>query len=561
MISNAFLLVFAIAFMGCVLATPFVTKVATWAGAIDRPDQFRRVHKGAVPRMGGLALAFGLVLSLVPVIWGGYLREWDGFATWWPRQWAVLGAALIILVVGAIDDTRGMQAKIKLLGQALAVMVLIAGDIRIKGIALLGVSVPLSYPLAFSALGQHFVLDLPSIAVTLVWFLACMNIWNLIDGMDGLASGVGLLVSGTLMLVAIHQGNMGSAATAAALAGCLAGFLLYNWHPACIFLGDTGSLLIGLLIGVIGVQDSLKGTTAVSILFPILAMGLPITDTAMAIFRRWVRELPLSSADRRHVHHLLMNLGLNPRQSAVILYFFTAGLCGVVLLGVAWRNEFLALVLGLSGCLAFLVILTSRRDELASLWADLQARRLRKRQEQHAAKVTWETIQKIELCENTERIWQTLLDASRSLGSDQVVIQCYHAGRLVLEHSSKSDPQATMAGSVASFRLLGGQDIELSVSLHQATESDLAADIAFRSLQRISLATAQRLERLLTPGPAADAKPVDDSEEEAETPPKPEVVVALNGDAHARGETLGWLRGALGWGTSRLARQTWYGEK
>ena len=105
--------------------------------------------------------------------------------------------------------------------------------------------------------------------------------------------------------------------------------MLYNWHPACIFLGDSGSMLIGLLIGVIGVQGSMGGPSAISILFPIVAMGLPISDTAMAIFRRWVRNLPLSAADRRHVHHLLMGLGLNPRQAALMLYCFSAFLCGV----------------------------------------------------------------------------------------------------------------------------------------------------------------------------------------------------------------------------------------
>src|SRR5262249_8917268 len=153
-----------------------------------------------------------------------------------------------------------------------------------------------------------------------------------------------------------------------------------------IFLGDSGSLLIGLLIGGIGVQDSLKGTTAVSILFPILAMGLPISDTAMAIFRRWVRNLPLSSADRRPIHHPLIGLGLKPRQAALLLYCFTGFLCGVVLLGVAKGNEFLALVLASCGCLAFLLVLTSRRDELSNLWNDLQARLARGKQERFAAK-------------------------------------------------------------------------------------------------------------------------------------------------------------------------------
>ena len=145
--------------------------------------------------------------------------------------------------------------------------------------------------------------------------------------MDGLASGVGLLVSGTLTLVAIHNENFGAAVLSVALAGSLAGFLLFNWHPACIFLGDSGSMLIGLLIGVIGVQGSIEGPSAISILFPILAMGLPISDTAMAIFRRWVRNLPLSAADRRHVHHLLIGLGLDQRQvSAHALLLFGVSL-------------------------------------------------------------------------------------------------------------------------------------------------------------------------------------------------------------------------------------------
>ena len=368
LISNAFLLIFALAFMGCILATPLVTRIAVWAGAIDRPDQFRRIHKGATPRLGGLGLAFGVALAIILFVQGGYLDGWPGLAEWWPRQGSVLLAASIVLAIGVVDDTRNMGPRAKLLGQAAAVIVLYAGGIRIQSLDLLGLTIDLGSPsFAVSLFGQSVEVAVPCLLVTMLWFLGCMNVWNLIDGMDGLASGVGLLVSGTLTLVAVHNQNVGVAILAAALAGSLAGFLLYNWHPACIFLGDSGSLLIGLLIGVIGVEGSLKGPSTISILFPILAMGLPITDTAMAIFRRWVRNLPFSSADRRHVHHLLIGLGLDPRQAALLLYCFSGFLCGVVLLGVALRSEFLALVLGLSGCLAFLLILTSRRDELASL--------------------------------------------------------------------------------------------------------------------------------------------------------------------------------------------------
>lgn len=555
MTSNLYLLVFAVAFMGCVLSTPMVPRIAAWAGAIDRPDQFRRVHKGAVPRMGGLALALGLAASISPLIIGGYLREWPGFEVWWSKVWSIVGAGIIVLLVGAYDDARGMKPKVKLLGQSLAVLVLFLGGIRINGVMLLGLSIPLSFPVPLALGPVSLVLDPVSFLVSLFWFLACMNIWNLIDGMDGLASGVGMIVSSTLMLVAIHQHNYGSAVLAAGLSGCLAGFLLYNWHPACIFLGDSGSLLIGLLIGVIGVQDSLKGTAAVSILFPILAMGLPVSDTAMAIFRRWVRNLPLSAADRQHVHHMLIGMGLGPRKAALILYFFTAGLCGVVLMGVAWRNEVLALILGLSGCLAFVLILTSRRDELASLASDLQARRLRKRQEKEAARITWETIQRIEICDSTEKIWDAIHEASRELGSDQIVIQCQHAGRLVLQNSSGVPEWERRPGPTASFRLYGGQDIELSVSLHQGLESLLAADIAFRSLQRLCLAAAQRLERLLSIPPSvepvADPEPVPD-----QSIPEPQSargvavpLIGLSGPGSTR-EAIGWLRGALGLGSA-----------
>ena len=536
MISNVFLLIFALAFMGCVLATPLVTRVAAWAGAIDRPDQFRRIHKGAIPRMGGLGLAFGLALSILPVVAGGYFLDWQQLnPEWLARQFHIIAAAGIILVVGVIDDTRGMRPRMKLLGQAAAVLMLFSGGVRIEGIVLLGIPIPLSYPATLSLLGYSLTVDLPSLMITMLWFLGCMNIWNLIDGMDGLASGVGLLVSSTMMLVALHEGNLGSAAVAAALAGSLAGFLLYNWHPACIFLGDSGSLLIGLLIGVIGVQDSLKGTAAVSILFPLLAMGLPISDTMMAIFRRWVRNLPLSSADRRHIHHLLIGMGLNPRQAALLLYSFTSFLCGVVLIGVAFKSEFLALVLGLSGCSAFLLILTSRRDELATLVGDLKAKRLRKSHERLASQQTWETIQRIELCDSPEKIWDTLVVAAGKLGSDRLRLSCKRRGESVISFSTEAEDLDFIAtpdvsGSSATFRLPIGHEMELVLSLHQASNSELAADIAFRSLQRLALATAQRLERLVEDGtPPPDRRPIPVAEPQAEAFAGPTIRMARTG--------------------------------
>jgi len=571
--TNIYLLIFAIAFMGCVLATPLVTRLATWFGAIDRPDQFRRIHKGATPRMGGLGLAFGIMIGIVLVVFGGYLRDWDRFSEWWTSLAPVAIAGLIVLLIGAVDDLRGIGPRVKLLGQAGAVIVLYLGGVRVGNVVVLGVPIVLDNPsVSFHLFGAEQTIAVFGLVVTMFWFLACMNIWNLIDGMDGLASGVGLLVSGTLMLVAIRYGNAGVAFLAAALAGSLAGFLLYNWHPACIFLGDSGSLLIGLLIGVIGVQGSLKAPSAISILFPILAMGLPISDTAMAIFRRWVRNLPLSSADRRHVHHLLIGLGLNPRQAAIFLYCFSGFLCGVVLLGVALQNEFLALILGISGSCAFFLILTSRRNELAMLRSDFVSRLARGKQERFASKITWEAIQRVELCETVDCIWAIVESATTSLGCDGLKLHCTRDGRTVFERESLTqNPTWTgLSGSTATFRLSSGQDQVLTVSLHQPFEASLAADIAFRFMQRLSLATAERLERLLVPAEAINDSgvPVGSDFRPASLPVEPsptESVSALTdrlaSDTVTSRPGFAWLRGAIGLPAAAVTPQHSLGEK
>jgi UDP-GlcNAc:undecaprenyl-phosphate/decaprenyl-phosphate GlcNAc-1-phosphate transferase len=500
-ISNVYLLIFAVAMASCVLATPIVTWIARRVGAIDRPDLLRRIHQVAVPRLGGLALALGvaagtLLTRVHEPLRHGALGE---FGT--QHYLPLLLAAVIILVIGFIDDTRSLGPRTKLLGQALAVLALYLGGIRIHSIDVLFVNLDLGYPSArFSLLGWPVELAFPSLVITLLWFLGCMNVWNLIDGMDGLASGVGLLVSGTLTLVAIHNGNFDVAVLAVALAGSLAGFLLYNWHPACIFLGDSGSLLIGLLIGVIGVEGSIEGPSAISILFPILAMGLPISDTAMAIFRRWVRNLPLSAADRRHVHHILIGLGLNQRQAALLLYCFSGFLCGAVMLGVALRNEYLTLVLGISGCLVFLLVVTSRRDELANLREDLQDRLTRGRQERHVAKLAWEAIQRVELCATPQAAYAVVDDTARSLGCGWVDISESHdecssrSGARKLLEATRLDQ--LVSGSVTIFRLSGGPGRWITVGLDLPADSPLAADIVFRYLHRLCQALAERLEWL-----------------------------------------------------------------
>jgi UDP-GlcNAc:undecaprenyl-phosphate GlcNAc-1-phosphate transferase len=243
-------------------------------------------------------------------------------------------------------------------------------------------------------------------------------------------------------------------------------------------------------------------------------MGLPISDTAMAIFRRWVRNLPLSAADRRHVHHLLIGLGLNPRQAALMLYCFSGFLCGAVLLGVALRSEFLALVLGISGCLAFLVVVTSRRDELANLRGDFQARMVRGRQERRAAKLTWEAIQRIELCESAPAAFEIVERTARLLGCDLIHVSCATAGsRLAPPPEAEIRAMACSPGGLsgpgAIFRLSGGEGLWITFRVDLGRELDLAADIVFRYLERLGQALAGRLEwfQAVEPEPPAAHSP------------------------------------------------------
>ncbi|MBV8487888.1 MAG: hypothetical protein JO161_06380 [Planctomycetaceae bacterium] len=225
----------------------------------------------------------------------------------------------------------------------------------------------------------------------------------------------------------------------------------------------------------------------------------------MAIFRRWVRNLPLSAADRRHVHHLLIGLGLNPRQAALLLYCFSGFLCGAVLLGVALRSEFLALTLSISGCLAFLVVVTSRRDELSNLREDLQARMIRGRQERQAAKLTWDAIQRIELCGSAAASFDIVKHTAALLGCDLIQVSCAIPDsplQLCVRQDihTLSNAKTKLSGPSAIFRFSGGHGLWITVRIELGRDLDVAADIVFRYLERLGHALASHLEWLQLTG-------------------------------------------------------------
>jgi len=293
-------------FAVCLLLTPAVRAFARRRGIVDQPDGVRKLHRLAVPRIGGIAIVVSyvtsyLLLLLSPLRGGDWLR--GELAT----VCLLMPAVGVAFFTGLLDDLRSMRPGVKIAGQLAAASLAYWAGVRIASVA--GVTIP----------------EWGSLPLTLLWLVGCANAFNLIDGVDGLATGVGLLTTLTVFGAALLQQNTPLALATAPLAGCLLGFLRYNFNPASIFLGDSGSLSIGFLLGCYGVIWSQKSATILGMSAPLMALSIPLLDTALAILRRFLRGRPIFGADRGHVHHRLLDRGLTPRRVALLLY----GACGL----------------------------------------------------------------------------------------------------------------------------------------------------------------------------------------------------------------------------------------
>ena len=300
---NALMWLAIVSFGLSLILTPIFRDIFRSYGVVDEPDQHRKIHKYPIPRVGGIAVAISYVASFFIVQFRtGILEEHLVLV------WKVLPAACMIFTVGIVDDLWGLKAWQKLVGQVIA-----AGIACWSGV------------LAVDVVGFHGRAWW-TIPVTLLWLLACSNAFNLVDGMDGLAAGVGMFATVTIFVAALMQKNIALAMATVPLAGCLLGFLCYNFNPATIFLGDSGSLLIGFLLGCYGIIWTQKSATLLGMTAPLMALSLPLLDVGLAIVRRFLRRQPIFSADRGHIHHRLLDRGMSPRKAAVLLY----GICSIV---------------------------------------------------------------------------------------------------------------------------------------------------------------------------------------------------------------------------------------
>ncbi|MCA1576068.1 MAG: undecaprenyl/decaprenyl-phosphate alpha-N-acetylglucosaminyl 1-phosphate transferase [Acidobacteria bacterium] len=297
---------FLIATIASLITTPLIRRLCQRYKILDVPADARRLHRLAIPRLGGLALYFSCLtaLSVLPLLDNLLTQTLSGLRS---EFLMIFVPATLVLMLGAYDDLRGTNAIVKFAGVGMIATVFYALGGRIDAL-----SIPLFGPVELP--------PLISFLFTIVWLVGITNAFNLIDGLDGLASGAALFSSLVILGVSISQERPLMIVIALVLCGAIAGFLRYNFNPASIFLGDSGALFIGFLLAAMSVLGTQKASTAVAIFVPILAFGFPVVDTAMAMARRFVSGKPVFEGDNEHIHHMLLARGWSQRRVALVLY-------------------------------------------------------------------------------------------------------------------------------------------------------------------------------------------------------------------------------------------------
>lgn len=290
-------LTLVICFIASLILTPLVRKFAFKIGATDAPNH-RKVHQKIMPRLGGLAVYLSFIIGLL------ILHPENPYNT------AIIIGSFIIVATGMLDDLYELSAKIKLLGQiGAALVVVLWGGIQVDAI-----NIPFGGQIEFGVL---------SIPLTILWVVGVTNAINLIDGLDGLAAGVSSIALFTIAGMAVIMGDGYVVAVASIVLASTIGFLFYNFYPAKIFLGDTGALFLGYMISVLALLG-FKNITMISLIVPVIILGVPISDTFFAIIRRFLNKKPLSAPDKSHLHHCLLGLGFSHRQTVLMIYAMAA---------------------------------------------------------------------------------------------------------------------------------------------------------------------------------------------------------------------------------------------
>jgi UDP-GlcNAc:undecaprenyl-phosphate GlcNAc-1-phosphate transferase len=398
---------YLVAFVPClilsIVSTWYVRKVANARGWIHAPKSDRCMHTMPVPRLGGIAICFSfmtvvILAMVIPNLSGApsplHVKETIG----------LLGPALIVFLLGLFDDLRPVSPYWKFAVQTVAAIWLYAGGYGIHNLGLIH---------GGRVLGWVYCLPL-----TILWVLLITNAFNLIDGLDGLAAGSALFSTVVVFIMSLIVPNALVAFLTIALAGAILGFLRFNFHPASIFLGDSGSLFIGFMLAALALAGSQKAPTIVAVAIPIVSLGLPILDVAIAVVRRFLAGKPLFDADKHHIHHKLVKRGLSQRDAVLTLYAVTAGFAFLSLVLLQQRRA-IASVLAVTGIGIFLGVQQLRYQEFAELLSMLQ-RVTRRRQVLANHVAIRQATDRLRECGDLGSICQLLQETLEPIGFDAV---------------------------------------------------------------------------------------------------------------------------------------------
>ena len=381
--------------------TPVVRRLAYRFGALDHARSSRKIHGHPIPRLGGIAIVVAFYIPMVAL-----LLFHSGVGQFFiAERDHVIGlffGGLAIALLGLYDDLRGANAWKKFLVQILVAGLLFKLGFRFDVLA--------------NPFGEPINLGWANLPFTIFWIVGVINAMNLIDGLDGLAGGVALVAVITTFLVSLQRGHPLMMLFSSALAGSIVGFLFYNFNPASIFMGDTGSMFLGFVLATTAMQTNQKASTTVAVLIPCIALGLPIMDTLLAIGRRAIRGRPLFQADKEHIHHKLMELGLSHRQAVLVLYAFCILLGAAALVLTYASSGQAALLLVVLALVAFLFLRSLgyvRFDQMPASAAD----RKRNRALRGALQPLGRRLKQLRA---PDEMWSVVIEAAKVLGAAAV---------------------------------------------------------------------------------------------------------------------------------------------
>ena len=419
---------FILSLLLAVLFTRTAIVVGTRAGIVDKPDGYRKTHKRVVPRIGGVAVMFAIVLpALVLLVFFKEIPITVILASNLRPLMICFAGAVLAMGLGLLDDIFDIRPLIKIAGQ-----IVIASAMYYLGFKITAVINPLTK-------GDIF-LGFLAFPVTVLWFLVCMNIVNLLDGIDGLAAGACAFVGVTLFFLSLNIHNHMGMFLMACFTGGILGFLFFNFPPASIFLGDSGSLVLGYFIASLTLLGGIrKADAAVALFIPLVALGLPLLDTSLAIIRRWYKRLPIASSDRMHIHHRLVK-ALGETRALLTMYVICVFLLGAAMLVMTGSNEMVLFVLIILSTIVFVCFRFFsgiKVGDIVARFAEAGARR--EKRAAFMAKV-YRTINMMGSAVDNDAIWVLCKDLFKELGLETVSLQIGTDKGWTFQSDSSAEP-------------------------------------------------------------------------------------------------------------------------